>query len=438
MLARNSLNRDILRLALPAFGALVAPALFLVVDAVIVGTLGPVSLAALGVGANVIATVLALSIFLAYGTTASVGRLVGSNRIKEAFTETQTAAFFAVALGVLVATIIWFGARPLTAAVAPADVVDAATTYLQISSLAVPMLFLSMALTGALRGFQDVKATLYVSVLAVLVNTVTCWVAVLVLGWGIAGSAWSTVLAEVVAILGYLIAINRHKQGTWLKWQPTASSIKKMLVSSILLFWRTAMLRLTLLAVLLVASAYGTITLAAYHASFTVYGVAVFALDALAIAAQALVSKSLGAVDAAVVKDVARRITWWSLGLGALLAALLAGFSKPLSLLFTDDVAVRNQTATALLFVAMLMLPASLTFAWDGILIGASDFKFLAVAQTLVLLLVMPLLWWTWRYRSDIEWLWVCLGWWLVLRALLLGWRLTGTNWQETNRVGAR
>ena len=66
--------REILRLAVPAFGALVAQPLFTLVDAAIVGTLGTVSLAALGAGALVFTTVTGLAIFLAYGTTSVVAR----------------------------------------------------------------------------------------------------------------------------------------------------------------------------------------------------------------------------------------------------------------------------------------------------------------------------------------------------------------------------
>ena len=427
----RDIDRQILRLALPALGALLAPALFVVVDAIIVGTLGATELAALGVGANIVGTILALSIFLAYGTTASVGRLVGATKLNEAFRETQTSAFFAATLGVAAGLALWFLARPTANAFAPSNVADSAFIYLRISALSIPLLLVSMSLTGSLRGFQDTKATLYVSVAAVIVNTVTCAVAVLVLNWGIAGSAWSTVVAEIVAVLGYAWAINRHVKSSWVHWRPSAASLKTMLMSSLLLFWRTAMLRVTLLGVLFVAGFYGTATLAAYHASFAIYGVAVFSLDALAIAAQALIAKSLGSGDKSLAARTARRVTWWSLGLGALLGLVLASTSNPLSRLFTSDASVQTLTATAILIVAALMLPASVAFAWDGVLIGASDFRFLALMQTFVLALFLPVLWWIWRFESSIEWLWFSIGWWLVLRCFALGLRLTSRSWRR-------
>jgi Na+-driven multidrug efflux pump len=193
------------------------------------------------------------------------------------------------------------------------------------------------------------------------------------------------------------------------------------------------MLRVVLISVLLVASAFGTNSLAAYHASFTIYGVAVFALDALAIAAQAMVSKSLGSNEPEVATRINSRTTFWSFWLGLVLAIALVILATPLSKLFTDSSQVQAETATALLVMAVVMMPASFAFAWDGVLIGASDFKFLAWALTGVVLGFAPVLWWVYQTQQGVSWLWVALGWWLFLRALSLWLRLnflTKTNWR--------
>ncbi len=71
-------DRDILRLALPAFLALVAEPMFLLSDAAIVGHLGTPELAGLGIAAVVLQTTVGLCVFLAYGTTASVARHLGA------------------------------------------------------------------------------------------------------------------------------------------------------------------------------------------------------------------------------------------------------------------------------------------------------------------------------------------------------------------------
>jgi Na+-driven multidrug efflux pump len=256
---------------------------------------------------------------------------------------------------------------------------------------------------------------------------------VLALDWGIAGSAWSTVIAEVVAVVGYAMAISRHTSTNWLYWRPRLKPLTEFIKASLLLLWRTAMLRVVLISALIVASAFGTNSLAAYHASFTIYGVAVFALDALAIAAQAMVSKSLGSNEPESATRINSRTTFWSFWLGLVLAIALVILATPLSKLFTDSSQVQAETATALLVMAVVMVPASFAFAWDGVLIGASDFKFLAWVQTGVVLGFAPVLWWVYQTHQSVSWLWVALGWWLFLRCLSLWLRLnflTKTNWR--------
>src|SRR3954467_9637366 len=80
----RSLDSEIVRLAVPAFLALVAEPLFLLADAAIVGHLGTAPLAGLGIAAAVLQTAIGVCIFLAYGTTASVARFLGAGDLRGA------------------------------------------------------------------------------------------------------------------------------------------------------------------------------------------------------------------------------------------------------------------------------------------------------------------------------------------------------------------
>ena len=98
-------------MAVPAFGALVAQPLFTLVDAVIVGTLGTVPLAALGAGAQVFTTVTGLAVFLAYGTTAVVARRVGAGQLARGITDGIEGVALAIGLGAVAAAVTWLAAR---------------------------------------------------------------------------------------------------------------------------------------------------------------------------------------------------------------------------------------------------------------------------------------------------------------------------------------
>src|SRR5258707_15467197 len=114
-------DREILRLAVPALGALVAEPLFLLADSAIVGRIGTVPLGGLGVASQALTTLVGISIFLAYGTTAAVARQLGAGRRQEAIRQGIDGIWLAAAIGVVVLAVGWplapqivrvFGASP--------------------------------------------------------------------------------------------------------------------------------------------------------------------------------------------------------------------------------------------------------------------------------------------------------------------------------------
>src|SRR6266568_3634264 len=189
-------DRDILRLAIPAFGALVAEPLLLLADSAIVGRIGTVALGGLGVASQALTTLVSISIFLAYGTTAAVGRQLGAGRREAAIRQGVDGIWLAAAIGIGVLALGWplapeiirvFGASP--------EVSDGAVTYLRISLFGAPSMLVILAGTGVLRGLQDTRTPLAVAVAANAVNIALNAVFVLGLGLGLAGSASGTVIA---------------------------------------------------------------------------------------------------------------------------------------------------------------------------------------------------------------------------------------------------
>src|SRR4051812_15610031 len=184
MMFRHPHDREILRLAVPAFGALVAEPLFLLTDSAIVGRLGTVSLGALGVAGQVLGTLVNLCVFLAYGTTASVSRQVGAGNHRAAVRQGVDGLWLAALIGV---GLIVAG-RPLVPAVvrafgASAMIAPQAETYVHVSLLGVPGMLIVLAGTGVLRGMQDTRTPLFVSVGMFAGNAGLNALFVLALGW---------------------------------------------------------------------------------------------------------------------------------------------------------------------------------------------------------------------------------------------------------------
>src|SRR3954471_2033128 len=149
-------DREILRLAVPAFLALVAEPLFLLADAAIVGHLGTPELAGQGIAAVVLQTAVGVCIFLAYGTTASVARHVGAGDEKGALAQGVDGVWLAVLIGVVVTVLGVALTGPLVGAFgAGSSVSSYGETYLRIAWLGTAPLLVMLATTGVLRGLQD-------------------------------------------------------------------------------------------------------------------------------------------------------------------------------------------------------------------------------------------------------------------------------------------
>ncbi|WP_050672030.1 MATE family efflux transporter [Luteipulveratus halotolerans] len=433
--------RQILRLAVPAFLALVAEPLFLLADSAIVGHLGTAQLAGLGVASAALLTAANVYVFLAYGTTSLVARRLGAGDQRAAVSAGLDGVWLSVALGAVtaLATAIW--ARPLCALFgASADALDQAETYLRVSALGIPAMLVVLAATGVLRGFQDTRTPLVAAVLGFGANIVLNLVLVYGLDLGIAGSAWGTVIAQTGMALGLLTVVVRRARELHAALRPHPAGVLRAAAGGVPLLIRTLALRAALLLTTWVAAGLGDVPLAAHQVAMTVFGFLTFALDALAIAAQAMTGQALGAGDVSGTRAMTRLMLWWGLGAGVLLAVVVLALHQVLPLMFTSDESVRRALASALIVVALLQPLSGLVFVLDGVLIGAGDGVALAVAQVAVLAAYVPVLLTVRAHVSGgaghtLTVLWWSFGAFMALRLVALGWRARSDAWLVTGAV---
>lgn len=392
MRAPNQQNREILALAIPAFLALVAEPLFLLADTAIVGHLGTAQLAGLGVASAILLTAANLFVFLAYGTTSVVARQVGGGARGAALSSGVDGVWLAIVLGLVVAVVVGGLAEPLCAAIGATPAVLAeATIYLRISAIGLPAMLVALAATGALRGLQDTRTPLIAAVAGFGANLVLNLWFVLGLGWGIAGSAWGTVIAQTamaVALVAVLIRLAGREHATL---RPHPHRVLAAARTGVPLLIRTLALRAVILVTTWVAAGLGDVALAAHQVAATIWTFQAFALDALAIAAQALTGKGLGAGDRAAVRAATTTMTRWGLWGGVVLGGLLVLASGVLPPLFTADAAVQAALSWALIVVGLGGPLSGLVFVVDGVLIGAGDGRWLASAMLGTLALYLPL-----------------------------------------------
>ena len=428
-------RHEIVRLAVPAFLALVAEPLFLLADAAIVGHLGTPQLAGLGI-ASVLGTLVSLCIFLAYGTTASVARRVGAGDTEGALAQGVDGLWLAALIGVVVTVAVLPVTRTVVAWFGPsADVMAYATTYLHVALLGAAPLLLMLAATGVLRGLQDTRTPLVVAVVGNVANVVLNLALVYGLGLGIAGSALGTLVAQLGSALALVWVVVRAARASGAPLAPDLPGIRAAGRAGVPLLLRTLTLRVSLLVMTYGAARLGSADLAAMQLAMTIWTFLAFVLDAIAIAAQAITGRSLGAGDVAGTRAVTDQMVRYGLVSGFVTGLLLAASAWALGPLFTTDPVVRELLVPVLLVAALTQPVAGVVFVLDGVLIGAGDGRYLAWAGLAVLIVFAPAAWAAVAGPGTLAWLWVAFGvTFMGGRGVVLMARSRGTAWL---RVGA-
>lgn len=485
--APADLDRRILALALPALGALVAEPLFVLIDSAMVGHLGAVSLAGLSLASTVLTTAVGLFVFLAYATTATTARLFGAGDRRGGLRAGVDGAWLAALIG-LVAGCLLLVLAPWLVHVLGArdDVASAATAYLRASAPGLPGMLIVYATTGTLRGLLDTRTPFVVATAGAVLNVVVNAVLLYGVEMGVAGSGLGTAIAQTAMAVALAAPVVRAARSEGVGLTPHRDGLSASLGAGTPLLVRTLSLRVAILTTVWAATALGAVPLAAHQVVNSLWSFAAFALDALAIAAQALIGTALGQADAADAVDAAgdsaaadtsadstvgvtepagtsedtapatrtsasprpteaplpidvvlRRCLAWGVGTGAAIGVILAILSPWLPRAFSSDLAVTSLATPTLVVVATAMPLAGAVYLFDGVLMGAGDGRYLAWAGLANLVPYVPLAvavghGWPVDGPHGLLWLWGAFAWvFMGARCLTTGLRARSDAWRH-------
>ena len=426
----HPLDREILSLAVPTLAALVAEPLFLLVDTALIGHLGSVQLAGLGIASVVLQTAVGLLVFLAYATTPAVARLLGAGDRTAAVRAGVDGAWLALAVGaVLLVLGLLFAPATVAAFGSATDISTAAVSYLTISAFGLPAILLVLAVTGLLRGLQDTRTPLKSVTVGFAANAGLNALLIYGLGWGIAGSALGTVIAQWGMAALFAVSVVREARLTGARLRPRFAGVTLVATSGGWLFVRTASLRLAMLATVFAASLLGVTGLATMQVALGVFSLLAFGLDSLAIAGQAMIGHGLGAAQLDRVLQITRRLVRFGALAGLLTGVVIAALSPLLARVFTSDEPVNRALVPVFVVMAVGMPLAGFVFVLDGVLIGAGDGRYLALSGILTVAVYLPLLWWGSQQHSILA-VWSAFGLgYIGARALTLWLRVRGSRW---------
>lgn len=411
-------RRRILAIVLPALGALAADPLLSLVDTAFVGRIGPDALAALGIDAAIFGFAFAVFNFLAYATTPLVAVARGRGNLVGAGDVVRQALTLAVVIGVPAAVFFAVTAPVLVGLFDPTEPVAVlAVDYLRARSLAIPALLLITAGHGAFRGFQDTRTPLRITLVVNGVNAVLDPVLIFGAGLGVVGAAAATVVAQWLGAAWFLVLLRRigHREGWRTGRVHLGEAAGLMRVGGVLIV-RTLLLVGSLAIATATASRVGTTSVAAHQIVSQLWFLMAMIVDALAIAAQAMVAELAGAGARESARSLAARLHRWGLAIGVVLGLALWTAGGALVALFTTDQAVIAEARTALAIAALMQPLAAVLFVADGVYMALVRMRRLAASTAAGFVAVVV----------------------VTVLTLDRGWGLSGVWWSIVAMVAAR
>ena len=427
------LDREIFALAVPTFATLVTEPLLLIADSAFIGHLGTDQLAGLGLASNLIGIVVGLCIFLAYGTTSTVARRWGAGDRRAALGGGIDGLVLALTLGVLLVVVLQILLPTIVTAYGPpVPVRDAALAYLRIAVCGLPSVLVLLAGTGVLRGLQDTTTPLTVAVATNLANIGLNGLLVYGAGLGIRGSALGTLIAQTgaAAVIAVVVVRGARRTGVPLGFHP--AGVLAAARTGVWLVARTATLQTAITVTTVVATAGGAVALAAHQVVSSLWILLAFALDAIAIAGQAIIGRLMGAGDVATGRAMTTRMIGWGVVCGVAFGVVVALGGPFVAAIFTPDPDVQQLVARVLVVVAVSTPIAGVVYVLDGVLIGAGDGRYLALAGIIALAAYAPLALTVRALDAGLVWLWVAYGGFMLARMLTLVARARTDRWIRT------
>lgn len=427
--------RGFLRLALPALPVLAAEPVYLLLDTAVVGRLGAASLAALALGSVVFAQVSTQLTFLSYGTTARSARMFGARRFGGAVGEGVQATWLALGIGMLVVAAVQLLAHPVLGMLAGSGAVaDAAVEWLRIAVCGAPLILITMAGNGWMRGVQDTMRPLRSVLVGVGVSAAAC--PVLVHGLlgaprlGLPGSAVANVAGQVVTAALFAVALLRESRAYGCAIRPDWRVMRAQMAMGRDLILRSLAFQACFLSAVAVAGRFGAASLGAHQVVLQLWNFVALVLDALAIAAQALVGEALGAGRASGARALGRRVTRWSLWCSLVVSAVFAVGVGVVPRIFTSDAAVLGAIG-GIWWIFVLLIPvAGIVFALDGVLLGSGDAAYLRSATlTCGLFGFLPMIWLSAALDLGLTGIWWGMAVFMVMRMIAVTARAASGRW---------
>lgn len=349
-----------------------------IVDSIVVGRfIGKAALAAVGASFPLIFLLVSFVIGITMGSTIIIAQYFGARNIEKVKRAIDTMYIvLLVSALVLMAVGLIFSRQIFSLMQLPADILPQAVLYFNIYLTGMLFFFGYNAISSILRGLGDTKTPLYFLIISTVMNIVLELLFVAVFKWGIAGSAWATVIAQGGAFLSGVIYLNRTHEIVKLnslKWVFDREIFVNSLKIGLPTGFQQTFVSLGMLAVMRIVNGFGTDVIAAYSAAGRLDSLAGMPAMNFGAALSTFVGQNLGANKPERVEQGLKATFTMSSLLAVATSIVIIVFRRPLMNLFTPDTEVIEIGAQYLVIVASFYVVFSAMFVINGVMRGAGD-----------------------------------------------------------------
>lgn len=371
---KNSLDRQILGLALPAIVANITTPLLSLVDVAIVGHLGSaVYVGAIAVGGSIFSMLYWLFGFLRFGTSGLTAQALGRGSARQTSLLLQRSLLIALGFGIILITAHYpLGHAALSFMDTDADTAGKAWLYFSILIYGAPASLATFALTGWFVGMQDTRTPMWISLLVNVVNITASLILVYAMDYDLAGVAYGTLLAQWT---GFIVSAATCAIQYKVRPQPLSellhvSELKTFFKVNTDIFLRTVCLIAVTVWFTRTGAGLGPVMLAVNTLLMQFFILFSYIMDGFAFAGEAICGKSYGASDSHSLNRQIHRLLQWGLALATVFTAGYALGGQYLITLLTNDSGVIETAEKYRLWAAGIPLAGFMAFTWDGVLTG--------------------------------------------------------------------
>lgn len=371
---KNSLDRQILGLALPAIVANITTPLLSLVDVAIVGHLGSaVYVGAIAVGGSIFSMLYWLFGFLRFGTSGLTAQALGRGSARQTSLLLQRSLLIALGFGIILITAHYpLGHAALSFMDTDADTAGKAWLYFSILIYGAPASLATFALTGWFVGMQDTRTPMWISLLVNVVNITASLILVYAMDYDLAGVAYGTLLAQWT---GFIVSAATCAIHYKVRPQPLSellhvSELKTFFKVNTDIFLRTVCLIAVTVWFTRTGAGLGPVMLAVNTLLMQFFILFSYIMDGFAFAGEAICGKSYGASDSHSLNRQIHRLLQWGLALATVFTAGYALGGQYLIALLTNDSGVIETAEKYRLWAAGIPLAGFMAFTWDGVLTG--------------------------------------------------------------------